>query len=237
MMHCDNFFEVWESKKEIPKKTCKECESPILARGLCSKHYMRVRYRGLEPLPIHYARQCRKSAKEAGKKYYNTGVRCANGHNSDRRVSTGQCIKCAKQRVIKFTAINPNYGKEIKERYNERCRTNLDLWASNAISCIRARARKKGIPFNLTVQDILDIIPKDRKCSALGVQIIWGGRNGKMHSYSPSIDRINPRLGYVPGNVAMISKKANTMKQDITDSNELRLLANWMDNPLDYTKS
>lgn len=37
-----------------------------------------------------------------------------------------------------------------------------------------------------------------------------------MHDASPSVDRINPHLGYVPGNVQVISYKANSMKRNCT---------------------
>jgi hypothetical protein len=43
------------------------------------------------------------------------------------------------------------------------------------------------------------------------------------------LDRVIPELGYVPGNVAVISLRANTMKQDATAA-ELRVLADWIDN-------
>jgi len=41
------------------------------------------------------------------------------------------------------------------------------------------------------------------------------GTNGP-HKYSPSIDRMNPKLGYVKGNVRVISQLANGMKQHAT---------------------
>jgi hypothetical protein len=234
-MRCSNFFDVWEKAPEKIRKICKECESPILARGLCIKHYARVRYRGLEPRPIPHAKRCRNLAREAGKKYYNTGVRCANGHDSNRMVSTGRCVKCAKQIAKNFLLIHPERRKETKERHRVKRSHNMKLWATHVIGTIRARSRKQKIPFNLTPEDIISVIPKDRQCPALGIPLNWGSRGG-MSRNSPSIDRIVPSLGYIAGNIAIISHKANSMKQDAVDSNELRLLANWMDAPLAYTK-
>jgi hypothetical protein len=60
----------------------------------------------------------------------------------------------------------------------------------------------------------------------LGVALSQG--NGKLHMSSPSLDRIRPELGYVPGNVAVISYKANAIKQGATPE-ELRAVADWLE--------
>ena len=44
---------------------------------------------------------------------------------------------------------------------------------------------------------------------------------------SPSIDRIDPEGGYVPGNVVVISWRANQLKLD-GNAHELRLIAEWV---------
>lgn len=47
---------------------------------------------------------------------------------------------------------------------------------------------------------------------------------GKQHAASPSLDRIIPTLGYVPGNVWVISHRANELKRDAT-LQEIQMLA------------
>lgn len=49
-------------------------------------------------------------------------------------------------------------------------------------------------------------------CPILGVKLERGGDR----SNSPSLDRIDPSVGYVKGNVRVISKLANGMKQNAT---------------------
>jgi len=70
----------------------------------------------------------------------------------------------------------------------------------------KSRAKKEGIPFNLSLEDI--IIPE--KCPILGIPIKVGTGYGR--SNSPSLDRFYPNIGYVKGNISIISNKANTIK-------------------------
>ena len=63
------------------------------------------------------------------------------------------------------------------------------------------------------VEELLINIPM--MCPLLEEPIAWTReqRGGKQnHPFSPSIDRIRNELGYVRGNVWIISRKANTMK-------------------------
>jgi len=84
----------------------------------------------------------------------------------------------------------------------------------------KRRAAKNGVIFNLTVHDIPDI-PKN--CPVLGILLQPNDKAGPLDS-SPSIDRIIPLLGYVVGNVRIISNRANRIRSDAT-AEELRLIA------------
>lgn len=86
----------------------------------------------------------------------------------------------------------------------------------------RARARISGAPFTLAVEDI--IIPTN--CPILGIPLFQakGQRGGSDNS--PSLDKIKPELGYVPGNVIVISNRANRLKSDAS-IRELREIASF----------
>lgn len=75
------------------------------------------------------------------------------------------------------------------------------------LSRVKSRATLKDIPFDLTVEDIN--IPE--VCPVFGVPFIYGD-----HLWTYSVDRINPQLGYVRGNIIIISNKANMMKSSAT---------------------
>jgi hypothetical protein len=51
---------------------------------------------------------------------------------------------------------------------------------------------------------------------------------GKFDSCSPSLDRIVPELGYVKGNVRVISDRANRIKRDAT-LEELRAIVKYVE--------
>lgn len=85
----------------------------------------------------------------------------------------------------------------------------------------RARARQHGLHFAITHSDIR--IPG--VCPALGIPIVKGA--GITHDGSPTLDRLRPDQGYVPGNVVVISHLANTIKQNCTSA-QVRAVGEWM---------
>lgn len=108
------------------------------------------------------------------------------------------------------------YYQENKSRFQERdfnrrqfeCEKYL-LYSS------KSRAKRAGIEWNLSLEDI--VIPV--YCPYLGValtRIVGSGRDSSRIDTNPSLDRIDPTKGYVPGNVQVISLLANRMKQNAT---------------------
>ena len=82
----------------------------------------------------------------------------------------------------------------------------------------RARAKRNGIEFTITVDDFE--IPG--RCPIFDIPLVSGA--GTVHNGSPSLDRIVGSLGYVPGNVRCISHLANRRKSDMTIEQIERLL-------------
>jgi hypothetical protein len=73
----------------------------------------------------------------------------------------------------------------------------------------KRRAKDKGLPFDLTLEDI--IIPEI--CPVFNLPLARVKR-GEDRSFTPSLDRIEPDKGYVKGNVVVVSLKANVMKNN-----------------------
>lgn len=74
----------------------------------------------------------------------------------------------------------------------------------------KARAQKIGIPFRISVDDL--VVPTH--CPVLGMKL--ESSVGQVADACPSIDRFIITEGYVPGNVRVISFRANTLKRDAT---------------------
>lgn len=81
------------------------------------------------------------------------------------------------------------------------------------------RAYCKNLPFDISVYDI--VIPDT--CPILGIPLYKG--TWYKNDNSPSIDRKNSSLGYTKDNIWVISRRANTIKNDATLA-ELKLLVN-----------
>lgn len=84
----------------------------------------------------------------------------------------------------------------------------------------KKRARENGVRFTLTVHDIPQV---PECCPVLGIPLKANDKAGPLDS-SPSLDRIKPGYGYVPGNVRVISHRANRLRSDGTAA-ELALVA------------
>lgn len=88
------------------------------------------------------------------------------------------------------------------------------------VSQAKYRATKYGLPFDLTEDDIE--IPD--RCPVLGEKLRHADND-----WSPSVDRLIPHLGYVRGNVRVVSRRANVIKSNATAAELLRV-AFWFAN-------
>ena len=90
----------------------------------------------------------------------------------------------------------------------------LEFRLKRSLSLAKTRSKIYNVSFDLTLDYLLEIYPKDEICPVLGLKFVWGTRKNK--EFSPSIDRMIPEKGYVKGNVKFISYKANRIKSDST---------------------
>ena len=93
----------------------------------------------------------------------------------------------------------------------------LATWPAKILATLRERANRKGIPFDITASDL--VVPKF--CPILGLELQVN--RGVAGPNSPSVDQIKASLGYVRGNVRVISNRANRLKCDATVE-ELKLI-------------
>ena len=122
--------------------------------------------------------------------------------------------KCAVSTAEGRAAYNEQMAAYMREARRKRPEVHM-------LARIKARAKAKGLAFNLTTEDIL--IPK--RCPILGIPLVVG--DGTANDNSPELDRINNRKGYVRGNVHVISRRANRIKNDATIA-ELEKIASYL---------
>lgn len=130
----------------------------------------------------------------------------------------------------KYRATHKEHIKEYSNEYNMRPEVveRKAIWYQNnkknrningqiidMITRAKNRAIEKGVPFNLTIEDVTytDI------CPLLNIPLNWEG--GPRTKNTPSLDRIIPEKGYIKGNVRIISNLANMMKS-YASSEELK---------------
>jgi hypothetical protein len=113
------------------------------------------------------------------------------------------CRRCSQAKWAKEHYIGPEKARAWRLKNPEQA---IFLRARN-------RARRDGILFTITVDDIL--IPKI--CPVFGTHLEHSREN------APSLDRRINSKGYVPGNVFVISGRANRLKSDAS-ADELRRL-------------
>ena len=148
---------------------------------------------------------------------------------------SNHCIACyeewRKQYVathkeqVKLWARRGNAKSAADPRNREKRISKAYLWRLEhperaILVCIKSKAKKNNIAFDLEVKDIH--IPK--QCPVLGVTLVKGQRR---IGNSASVDRIDPSVGYVKGNIQIMSSKANVMKNNATPK-ELLKFAEWV---------
>lgn len=134
-------------------------------------------------------------------------------HDSDiRYASIGSCVKCAKENCTERR--KPGYvskGRALLPRKLER-----RLYAQ-----AKYRAAKRGLEFTIV---LADVPPLPEKCPVRGVVFSFG--SSKNHDDAATIDRIDARKGYVPGNLVIVSWRVNRLKSNATLA-ELRQLVDF----------
>ena len=105
--------------------------------------------------------------------------------------------------------------------FNDGVAIAVDQLKQRMVDNSRSRAKSRGVPHSITVDDFC--IPQ--YCPALNIPLFL--THGKYTDNSPSLDRIDPIKGYVPGNIQVISKRANTIKNDAT-ADELMMIVEYI---------
>lgn len=153
-------------------------------------------------------------------KSYRKKLRSLEPREVKERRNEKQRERYRKQRDEKPNSLNPSYDNNVKYRH--------ESWSKWVLSNIKKRCKLNNIPFDITPEDI----PLPEYCPVFGMKLNPGERGyankGEKRNWeSPSVDRVVPELGYVKGNVRVISMRANTIKNNAT-ADELEKVLNYV---------
>lgn len=118
-----------------------------------------------------------------------------------------------KHRAAKERALY--YSKHKSERIRKNRNSSKIDAPTRMLRAAYQRARMQGLPFNLTIGLLRQLMPSDARCPVFGFRMLSGGGT-EGQERAPSLDRISPSRGYVEGNVRVISTRANRIKGDGT---------------------
>jgi hypothetical protein len=115
-------------------------------------------------------------------------------------------------------AENADYSR--KGQYDWRVKNPKKYLVSRA----RGRAKQEDLPFSITDADF----EMPEYCPVFpSLKLEFSNGRGSRPDNIPTLDKIIPALGYVPGNVAVISMRANRLKSDASVE-ELQAILDWI---------
>jgi len=138
-------------------------------------------------------------------------------------LSTAETAKEKKARLDKeyreknaerINARRAKYREENREAIRQRAREYYrEHPECFVLHNIKTRAKKQGVPFDLTEEDL--VVPEF--CPVLGIRLERSTNpKGGVTDCAPTVDRLIPELGYVKNNIIIVSHKANRIKNNAT---------------------
>lgn len=124
--------------------------------------------------------------------------------DDERAQLSTQRQRARERRIVR----DVDHHREVARLYRREGKGWFYSWAN----AIKQRALEKGLPYDLDADYIQSILPTH--CPVLGVELVRRSNRSGNSPTSPTVDRIVPELGYVRGNVMIISKRANQIKSD-----------------------
>lgn len=151
-----------------------------------------------------------------GQKKTRAEIKAAGGEEYERVLAKERDARA------RFRERHPDYRKKNPKHYGR----HGGLFKTRLVARARQRARKRGLPATVTAGDLI----WPTHCPVLGIELDYPERIGVRKTQVPkgnwpSLDRMDPDRGYVPGNVFVISFRANTLKNNATLDEILRIAA------------
>lgn len=124
----------------------------------------------------------------------------AKRYHADKRANDPEYV----ERRSKYNKANAEYFNEKAKEYNSARPFHY------AFRRLRMRAKQNGLLFDLDEQYLIDIWTG--VCAIFGTPLQLPYSTERQVPDKATIDKIDPALGYVRGNVQWVSNRANTIK-------------------------
>lgn len=111
-----------------------------------------------------------------------------------------------------FADLPPDFGSPNRWR----SATIANYFRARA-SSIRQGAKKRGLSFSLTHEDLIALWEsQDGRCAITGVPMTWKVGQGRLPT-AVSVDRVDGERGYEPGNIRLVCNAVNIMRGQFSD--------------------
>jgi hypothetical protein len=199
---------------------CKACRRESRNKWrLAHRDYCNVLNKEWQLNNKEYANALRREKRNANREHVNAVQRDWKNNNPEK----------VKQSYKTFHERHPDYNKDRWSKWKAehpewewsgQSKTPIRYeehngWAAKAVGRVKNRAKRNGIPFGMNKEDLLDLITgKLPVFCAIFNHFQLDYYAGPDQRRWASVDRIKPELGYVTGNVRVISMSANMAKLD-----------------------
>ena len=225
---------------------CKNCKNEYTKKWSKNKRQSVAEQRALLPDQSEVPKFCFKCKKVKPTKDLSADNRSLDG-------TAGYCKDCKNKECVERLAkpINADRRKKrLKEKYDldeegdkqgktylgkqvisRKKKDPIGSRAKDMRRTMRYNARKKGFDFDSSyytlekIQEMIEAIDFCPCCSRKIDKAIYG--DGEIRAAVPVPDRVNPKLGYIEGNVVLICRRCNWIKNDGTDDEFFRIIR-WM---------
>lgn len=150
---------------------------------------------------------------------------------SDRKKPISRCKKCntIASKISRSKKSKKQIQKEYRKRaeyYKEQARKgNLKAIIQHKLSGYRGIAKKKNVPFDITVDYLIELFKKQKGfCYYTNKKMTVATRKGKGHRTTLftdpnhfSLNRLEPKKGYAKGNLVWCTWQINTTKNQFTE--------------------
>ena len=131
-----------------------------------------------------------------------------------------------KEKERRKNGLGNGKARDEKRRAKNKMLAESDnfFWAKRRMVQKRSSAKREGIECSVSDEYISSLFPSNGLCPVLGIKLEKFGRPSQDNL--ATIDRIDNDIGYVEGNVAIISHRANAIKRDASIT-ELELVLDY----------